>query len=236
VIVVQERTPDHTTPSFILSLRVIYELICRDLRIEWRAKETFLSSVLFAQLLCIIAAVLIEQRAANGSGVMFLCLAFSGIIAVQRNVLKDRGKTDTWRLSGLPLGVFFVAKMVTSFIFALTVILSVLPPLTAFFHYQFPSPWYYGLAIVALVTIGFCSLAVVFSAGLMRSTRGSALIFLAVYPLSFPLFLAGANGVLALTNEIPQLPLASIWIRILLAADVVILTLSYWIFGKLLEE
>jgi len=214
----------------------MYHVARRNLRIELRAKETILSSVLFSQLLCVIAAVLIEQRAVNGSGVMFLCLAFSGIVAVQRNVVKDTGKTDGWRLSGLPLGVFFIAKLLTSLLFAVIVLLSVYPLLAAFFHYQLPSPVGYALGCILLVAVGFCSLAVVFSTGLMRSARGSALIFLAVYPLSFPLFLAGANAIAALSNEIPQLPLARIWIKVLFAADIVIITLSYWVFGRLLEE
>jgi heme exporter protein B len=59
---------------------------------------------------------------------------------------------------------------------------------------------------------------------------------LLLYPVTVPVIIAGVLGTSALLQAVPDEPMATMWIGILAAFDVVFLTLALWMFEPLMTE
>ena len=66
---------------------------------------------------------------------------------------------------------------------------------------------------------------------LLRTQSRGVLLPVLLYPMTFPVLLAGVGGTVALMQAEPNLDLARLWAAILIFFDVVFLTLALWTFG-----
>ena len=75
--------------------------------------------------------------------------------------------------------------------------------------------------------------------------RGTKIFFISVlpsvlpillYPVTIPVIIAGVRGTAALLQSPPEEPVATLWIGLLTAFDVVFITLALWTFEPLMTE
>jgi ABC-type transport system involved in cytochrome c biogenesis permease component len=57
-----------------------------------------------------------------------------------------------------------------------------------------------------------------------------------LYPITIPVMIAGVLGTAALLESPVNEPVATMWIAVLFAVDVVFLTLALWTFDPLMTE
>ena len=91
-------------------------------------------------------------------------------------------------------------------------------------------------ALLLFGTVGFATVGTLFAAMLTRARSRDVLLPILLYPVTIPVMIAGVRGTSALLAVEPQLDMARLWVMLLLAFDVVFVTLSLWTFEPLMTE
>jgi len=85
-------------------------------------------------------------------------------------------------------------------------------------------------------TIGFAAIGTMFASMLIRSRAREVMLPILLYPFTIPVLIGGVWGTASLLGEEPSVPVATMWMAILSAYDVVAITLSLWVFEPLMIE
>jgi len=113
----------------------------------------------------------------------------------------------------------------------------ILVPLVAFL-FQAPllsHPFWLG-AVLLSGTIGFATVGTLFSAMLVRARSRDVLLPVLLYPITVPVIIAGVRATAALLQPDVELALVRFWVALLVALDVVFVTLALWTFEPLMTD
>jgi len=69
-----------------------------------------------------------------------------------------------------------------------------------------------------------------------RSRSRDVLLPVLLYPITIPVIIAGVRGTAALLQSDVDLPMARLWLSMLLFFDAVFITLSLWTFEPVMTE
>ena len=214
----------------------------KDFAIELKSREVFYTTLFFA-VACVLIfsfAFVKEGQAPEGAaaGILWIAIAFAGTLALGRTFERER-YNDTLRallLAPTPRAALYVGKLLGVLaLLAATELLLV--PMVAFL-FQAPLFSRIGLLVALLGggTVGFCAVGTLFAAMLMRVRSRDVLLPILLYPITIPVIIAGVRGTAALLGPQPDEPMATMWIGILAAFDVVFVTLALWTFEPLMTE
>jgi heme exporter protein B len=223
-------------------LKTAFLVLRKDFAIEVKSLEV-LTTTLFFALSCVLIfafAFVKEGRAPEdaAAGILWIAIAFSGTLALGRTFERERyGETlRALLLAPAPRPALYVGKLL-GMLALLGVAELILVPLTALL---FQAPLFSRpLLLVALLaggTIGFSAVGTLFAAMLVRARSRDVLLPILLYPITIPVIIAGVRGTAALLASPPDEPVATMWIGILAAFDIVFVTLSLWTFEPLMTE
>ncbi len=225
--------------------RVVWIVARKDLAIEARSRELLNTTIFFALSCVIVFSVSFVAEGGDGkappdaaAGILWIAIAFSGTLALGRTFERER-YGDTLRallLGPGPRAAVYVGKLV-GLVGLLVATEIVLVPLVALLFQQalFRNlPMVAGLLVLG--TVGFASVGTLFAAMLARARSRDVLLPILLYPVTIPVIIAGVRGTSALLAADPQLDMARLWMALLLAFDVVFVTLSLWTFEPLMTE
>ena len=82
----------------------------------------------------------------------------------------------------------------------------------------------------------FATVGTLFAAMLLRTSSRGVLLPILLYPVTFPVLIAGVGGTVALFQGQPNLDLARFWIALLVFFDAVFITLALWTFEPVMTE
>ena len=85
-------------------------------------------------------------------------------------------------------------------------------------------------------TIGFASVGTLFAAMLVRARSRDVLLPVLLYPMTIPVIIAGVRGTAALVQPVPDEPMATFWLMLLVSFDTVFVTLALWTFDPLMTD
>jgi heme exporter protein B len=223
-------------------LRHAFRIAWKDLRIEVRSKEIFMTMAFFGALLVVIYvfAFPFDMAAVRGSvpGMLWVALAFTGTIALGRAFDRER-ENDTMRallLAPVPRLSVFLGKALGMTVLILGVAIVVVPLLALWLN----APLFeYPLELCASIALGSLGIAVVgsvFAATLLKARSRDVLLPVVLYPILLPLFVAGTKCTASLVAEHPNLEMAHYWMSFLGIYDAAFLVLSLWVFESLVIE
>lgn len=219
----------------------VASVLLKDLRQEWRSREIIYTMVLFSALLVMIFSfAFIEQGqplAGVASGILWVAIAFSGTLALGRFFERER-EGDTilaLLLSPAHRPAIYLAKMLAITIFMGATQIVLVPLLVVLFDVTIGAPALF-VALLLLGTLGFAAVGSLFAAGLMREGSRDVLIGVLTYPIVLPVIIAGAKGSAALLGTHIDIPTALIWLKVLVAFDLIFIVLSMWAFGPLVSS
>lgn len=221
-------------------VRAALVIAAKDLRIEARTKEITLVTTFFAVLVVVLSSLafyLDRNLAARiAPGVLWVSLAFAGLLAVLRSWSRER-EQDAMRgllLSPIPRGAIFFGKAIGNLVF-LTVVEVVLVPLVAvFFHLELDHLG--ALAgLLVLGTFGFVAAGTLFGALGVRSSARDLALSVVIFPLITPALLGGVVATRELFAGAPWAEIAG-WVQILAAFDLVFLGAGWLLFDALLSD
>ncbi len=223
-------------------LQVAWLVTWKDLRVETRSWE-MLSTTLFFAMSCVLVfafAFVRQGRPIEGvaPGVRWIAVAFSGTLGLGRAFERERYQ-DALRgmlmapveRSAIYLGKLFGIVLLMGAVELVVVLAIALSFQAPIFRYPL-----YLTALLFTGTLGFAAVGTLFAGMLLRTQSRGVLLPILLYPVTFPVLIAGVGGTIALMQAEPNLDLARFWVSLLLFFDVVFLTLALWTFEPLMTE
>ena len=215
----------------------VYTLLWKDIRCELRSKQTWLGMGLFALLVLVVFNFAFDLRADNKAavapGALWIAFIFASLLGLSRTmgVEREHGSMDRLLLCPVDRRAIYLAKLAGNLLFIGVVEVIALPVFAALFDV----PLAVGplIPIVLSGTLGVAIIVTLFSA-LATATRARELLLPAlVFPLLVPVVIAAVrateNLVVPVVNEPP-------WLGLILAFDVIFLSVSILLFQYVIEE
>ena len=223
-------------------LKIAWLVTRKDIRVETRSWE-MVSTTLFFAASCVLVfsfAFVREGRPIEGAaaGIVWIAVAFSGTLALGRAFERERYQDAMRGLLMAPVerSAIFLGKLL-GIVLLMAVVEAIVVVFVAFTFRAplFLYPWYL-LALLATGTIGFATVGTLFAAMLLRTRSRGVLLPILLYPVTFPVLIAGVGGTVALLQSEPNLDLARFWAALLVFFDAVFLTLALWTFEPVMTE
>jgi heme exporter protein B len=214
----------------------------KDIRLEFRGKES-LSMMLFLSLLLLVIfnfALDIDRDNISllAPGILWVIFAFSGILGMGRTSMAERDEEAYLSIVFSPASAesFYVGKMLSNFLF-----LIIMESFTVvFFAVLFDFEKIIGSLLeiipsLILGTFGFSLIGTLFSFLSTTSKYGEVLLPFLYLPVVVPILLAGVSSMDIVLNESLGEGTGK-WHQILIAFDILYLSLSLLLFKHLIEE
>ena len=217
----------------------MWAIVWKDLLLELRTKERVSSLLVLAILIILVFvfALTPEQltRPALGSALLWVALVFAGMLSVQRAFIIEQERNCFAGLLLCPIdpGQLYFAKFLSN-VFFLTVVEAVVTPLTiALLGISFTFSLLALPVVLLLGIVGFSALGTLFAAIAVRTRAREVILPLMLLPLLVPLLIAAVNVTGALlTGEV----WTGVWLRVLIAFDLVFVVTGWLTFGFVLQE
>jgi len=213
----------------------------KDLRIELRAREITVSTTLFALLVAVLTSLAFFVDDLSGRriapGVLWVAIAFAGMLAVGRTWARERDQ-DAIRallLAPIPRAAIWLGKAAATLLFLLVVELFLVPVVAVLYQVDLAAVWPQLAVLCALGTIGFVAPGTLFGAMSVQTRARELVLSVVLFPLTAPALLAGVVGTRELLAGAPFEDILG-WIRVLVAYDLVVCTAGLVLFGPLTSE
>jgi len=222
--------------------RIALLVLRKDVAIEVKSLEV-VSTTLFFAVSCVLvfAFALVREGsvvADAAAGILWIAIAFSGTLALGRTFERER-YAETLRallLAPAPRAAIYVGKLLGIVLLLGVAEVMLVPLVSLLFSAPFFSRPLLFAGLLFSGTVGFAAVGTLFAAMLVRSRTRDVMLPILLYPITVPVIIAGVRGTSALAADRPDEPTALMWIALLLAFDVVFVTLALWTFEPLMTE
>jgi heme exporter protein B len=223
-------------------IRLAWLILRKDLTVEVRSGEIAYTTLFFA-FTCVLVfafALVREGRPPDdgAAGILWIAIVFAGNLALGRAFERER-QAETLRallLAPAPRPAVYLGKLfgIVVLLFGAEVIL--VPMISLLFQARLLAHPFWLAAILAAGTIGFCAVGTLFAAMLVRARSRDVLLPVLLYPITVPVIIAGVRGTAALLQPEFESGIVRFWFALLIAFDVVFVTLSLWTFESVMTD
>ena len=222
--------------------RTVWAIFVKDVTVEVRSREMLATTLFFALAVVLVFAVALVRDGRvvvdAAAGILWIAIAFSGTLALGRLFERER-YTDTLRallLAPAPRPAIYLGKLLAVLALLAVAELMLVPLVALLFDASLlQRPLLVGL-LLATGTLGFAAVGTLFAAMLSRARSRDVLLPVLLYPITIPVIIAGVRGTAAIAQPVPDEPMATFWIMLLVAFDAVFVTVSLWTFDPLMTE
>lgn len=217
-------------------------LVCgKDLRVEARTREITVSAGLFALLVAVLTSLsfFVDDLgpARTAPGVLWIAIAFSGVLVVGRSWSRER-ENDAFRallLSPIPRASIFVGKTLSTVAVLALVELLLVPVVGILFRADLFAVAGPLVVLLFLGTLGFAAAGTLFGAMSVKTRARELVLSVVLFPLVAPALLSAVVGTRELLAAAPLDEVVG-WMRVLLAYDLVVVTLGWILFEPLTSD
>jgi heme exporter protein B len=221
-------------------IRHVLAHVRKDLQLEWRNRDGLSGMLFFALLIVVVFSLAFDPTAYPtiarhiSGGLLWVGVLFASITALNGSWARElrNGVLDAHRLSAAPASALFVGKAIANFLFV-SVVELILAPVFAIFYNLHPlgETWLLAL-ILPLGTWALVCNGTFFAALSLRTRNRELLLPLVLCPIAMPALLAAIQcSTNVLTGELDP----GLWIRVLVAYDVLFTTASVLLFDAVLH-
>ena len=221
-------------------MRHALAILLKDVRIEWRTRESVASVFVLSVLLLVVFSVAHdpepEAAPALAPAVLWVTFVFTGLLGVQRGFLLERENDCLAGLLSAPLdpAAIYAGKLAANVVL-LGVTQAVVVPLVGLFLHLDLWPVLAGLALVlALGNLGFAALATLFAAIAARTRAREVMLPLLLLPLLVPLLIGSVEATRAVLAG--GLAAARDGLTVLAAFDVVFTVAGWLLFAYVVRD
>jgi len=214
----------------------VMAILWKDIRYELRSRQTWLGMGMFVLLVLVIFNFTFDLRVDNVSavapGVLWIAFIFASLLGLGRTLAAEREQHSMDRLLLCPVDrkAIYLAKLLGNLLFIGVVEIVALPIYALLFNVPLPAAL---LLIVLLGTLGIATIGTLFSVMAAATHARELLLPILVFPLIVPVVISVVRATQQLmaptVNEPP-------WIGLLIAFDVIFLSISMLTFQYVVEE
>jgi heme exporter protein B len=212
--------------------------LAKDLRIEWRSRDAINSMLFFALLVVVIFSLAFDPTRAFSRQISapVLCVAilFAAVSALNQTWARElrHNVLDAHRMTPAPAGALFIGKVLANFLFVSLIELILAPLFVIFYNLHALGNVWLLLLAVPLGTWSILVNGTFFAALSIRSRNRELLLPLILFPIFMPALLAMVLAIAAILSGESD---PALWIKVLLAYNVIFTTLSMLLFDIVLH-
>lgn len=222
-------------------MRAALAILRKDLRMEFRSKESILAMWIFSLLIFVIFNFTFEVSRLVmleiAPGLLWVAFIFSGMFGLNHSfaVEKENGNLRSMALMPVDGGQIFLGKFLSVTLIMLMFEVLIFPIFVIFYDLQLSLQFFLLIPVVLAGTIGFTSLGTILSAVAVHTRNQQILLSLLLWPLVSPIVIWSVNltSMVLIGEIVPSF--YSLLIRIV-AFDVIFFTLAYMLFDFILED
>lgn len=217
----------------------MWTLLWKDSLLELRTKERISSLFVLAFLMILVFVFALSPEQARrpeiGAAVLWVTLLFAGMLSLQRGFLieQERGCLSGLLLTPIDPSTLFLAKLLSNALFLIIVEAIVTPIMLVLLGTSWSSTLLLLPIVLLLGIVGFSALGTLLAAIAVRTRAREVLLPVMLLPLLIPLLIATVKVTSALLAG-ESWP--SVWIRVLLAFDVIFVVTGWLIFSQVVKE
>lgn len=212
--------------------RQVLVITGKDLRAELRTKEAINASLAFALVILLLFSFAFDPseettREISG-GLLWIVFAFAGTLVLNRSFAREVPNDCLDALVAAPIsgGALFLGKALANFLLVLAVELVSLPVFGIFYNVRWTSQFWALLLVLLLGTWGLTVIGTMFSALTVNIRLRELMLPLLVYPMMIPALMGAMQLSTGLIAGQPLSPDSQVWLRLLVAFDVIFSALS----------
>jgi heme exporter protein B len=221
----------------------VFEHLRKDLRIEWRSRDS-INGMLFFALLVVVVFSLAFDPAGNPSmtrqvsgGILWVALLFASSTAVNQSWTREQRNQvlEAHRMAPSPASALFLGKAIANLLFVLVVEAVLAPIFVIFFNLHVLGNVWLLAIICPLGTWALVVNGTFFAALGLRARNREVLLPLILLPISLPALLMmvqATTGVL--TAELDPIQIST-WITQLAGYDIIYTTVCILLFETVLN-
>jgi heme exporter protein B len=220
--------------------RLVLMHLRKDLRLEWRTKDSINGMLFFSLLIVVVLAMAFDPGAHPvmtreiSGGVLSIAVLFAAMTALNQSWARETQNhvLDAHRMSAAPASALFVGKALANFVFVSAVELVLAPVFAVFYNLHPLGEAWKLLVILPLGTWCLVVNGTFFAALSLRTRHRETLLPLVLLPVSMPALLALIQATTdVLTGEFEP----TLWIKVLFAYAVVFTTACVLLFETILH-
>jgi len=222
-------------------MRTAISILKKDLRMEFRSKESILAMWIFSLLIFVIFNFTFEVSRLVmleiAPGLLWVAFVFSGMFGLNQSFAleKENGNLRAMALMPVDGGQIYVGKFFSVTIIMLMFEALIFPIFIIFYDLQLSLGMFRLIPVLLAGTIGFTSLGTILSAVAVHTRNQQILLSLLLWPLVSPIIIWSVT----LTGMVLSGEVTAAFYPLLLrvgAFDVIFFTLSYMLFDFILED
>jgi len=204
----------------------------KDLRAEFRSKETINASISFAVVILLLFSFAfdptVEQTRAMAGGLLWIVFAFAGALVLNRSFSRDLPNDCLDALISSPLSgaALFLGKAIANYVLLVIVELLCLPVFGLFYNINWTQQLRDLMIVLLLTTWGMTVVGTMFSALTVNLRLRELMLPILVYPIMIPELL---GAILLTTGLVAGDPITAqqyTWLRLLIGFDVIYTALA----------
>ena len=220
-------------------IKAVSAVVWKDLQAEFRSRELFSAMLVFSLLIILIFNFALEldikTRQSVTSGVLWATFAFAGTLGLNRSMAieKDRGCLDGLLLAPVDRSAIYFGKVISNLAFMLIVEAIVLPVYSVLYNINLFQP---GLLLVILLgSIGYVGVGTLLAAMSVQTRTRDILLPILLFPVVIPVLLAAVK---ASSGYLEGLEFSEILgpLSLLIAYDVIFISVAFMVFDSVVEE
>jgi heme exporter protein CcmB len=221
---------------------VLWIVLRKDLTVEVRSLEIAYTTLFFAvSCILVFAFALVREGQApqdGAAGILWISIAFAGTLALGRAFERER-QAETLRallLAPAARPAIYVGKLLGILVLLVATEIVLVPLVALLFQENFFAHPFWLAGILLTGTIGFAAVGTLFAAMLVRARSRDVLLPVLLYPITVPVIIAGVRATAVLVQPEFEVALVRFWLALLVAFDVVFVTLALWTFEPLMTD
>jgi len=227
----------------MIYLRHILDHLRKDLRLEWRSRDSINGMLFFALLVVVIFGLTFDPTSYPtttrqiAGGILWVALLFASITALNQTWTRElRNQVlEAQRMAPSPPSALFLGKVIANMLFVLVVEAVLAPIFIVFFNLHVLGNAWLLLLILPLGTWALVVNGTFFAALGLRARNRELLLPLLLLPISLPALLAMVQATTGLmTAELDSIQINT-WIKQLAGYDIVFTTIGILLFETVLN-
>ena len=220
------------------TIRSALTIVWKDMIAEWRTKEMFSSMFVFILLVIVIFKFSFDLRVSSAAllvpGILWAALTFAGTLQLGRaaSLEVEDGHVDGLLLAPVPRSAIYVGKALGNLVFMSITELIMLPIFSALFNLNLFQPVI--LLAIFLGTVGFASVGTLLSTMAAHSRAREVMLPVLLFPIVLPIVIAAVKLTAGVIDGGAWQELA-VWVRFLIAFDIIFLAISLMTFRFVVE-
>jgi heme exporter protein B len=222
-------------------MRIIWTILVKDLRIEWRSRETLPSMCVFGLLVVFLFNFAFETAREETlrllPGLLWVAFAFAGVLGFNRSFAAERenGCLEGLALAPIDPSTIFLGKMLANLVFLGVAEAVVIFAASLWYNFSFFPALAWLAAILFFGSLGYAALGTIFGAVAAHTHMREVMLPVLQFPVAFWILILAIDATADALRGAPPVAIAGGVYRVA-GVSLIFVVAGFLLFEYVLEE